>query len=797
MKEQPISAAADNTGLIMDYPALTAAGRSGRAFYPLNSALLIPLPDGSRLYLLPGRKALGYDTSGKIRYAPDGLTAVAAFLPPGYVALSLAAFKAAKNAPLLPLFCYCAVCWYRGSFHVPAIQVDHDPKHSPSCSDIKKAEKAVGRWILKNPDNRLIAHHGQICVREYGCPNAVNLFLKRWEAPVAVSGACNALCQGCISRQNSAPIASPQQRIGFTPTVEEIVELAVPHLMKAPRAMISFGQGCEGEPLLKGKLIESAIRELRARTGRGTIHINTNGSLPGVVAKLAAAGLDSIRISMNSARPKLYSAYYRCRTYSFSDVIETFRIARDAGLWTSINYLTFPGVTDDMAEFAAFTEILREFKPHMIQWRNLNIDPDWYMDTVDRTVKSTRHGCMGVPALMTEIQKQFPSIRFGYFNQPVAKKESVLPGKELLKKTLLPLPLGERIEVRGKMTENFRRKTRRLPAEWERQDAVMLAWPHKDTYWAPVLKQVEPVFTAIAAAISRRSNVIIAVRNPSHVWKLLKKAGADLEQVALSEVATNDTWARDFGPITILESGTPVLLKYVFNGWGRKYPSSRDNLVATHMHSAGIFGGARLRHEKFVLEGGSIDSDGASTILTTSRCLLNTNRNPALSKSAIETRLKRSLGAKRILWLDHGHMEGDDTDGHVDTLARFAPGNVIVYVACDDPRDTHFTELKRMETELKSFRNSSGKPYRLLPLPWPAVKFDRKGNRMPATYANFLVTNGVVLVPTYRDKKDARALRVIRMAFPRYTVEGIDCLPLIQQHGSLHCLTMQLPAGVL
>lgn len=431
MTSFPVTVVADSKGRITDLPELAAAGRSGRAIYPIDPAQLIPLPESSRLYLLPGRRALGFDAEGTVKTLNFDRVAVAAFLPPGYVALSLAAFEARRQAPRLPLFCYCAVCWYRGGFHVPAFRVDHDPRHDPSRFNMKEVCREVRRRIRQSPRNRLIAHHGLVCVGEYGCPNAANLFLQRWEAPVAVSGGCNASCLGCISKQEGNSIPSPQSRIGFVPTVDEIVELAVPHLKKAPRAMISFGQGCEGEPLLKGDLIEAAIREIRKRTKRGVIHINTNGSMPGVVERLASAGLDSIRISLNSARPSLYAAYYRCRAYSFDDVLASFHIAHEAGMWTSINYLTFPGVTDDPAECRAFTKMLEKTTPHMIQWRNLNIDPGWYMDTVDRACppkpwrrreQSRRDGLsgdqapMGLKLLMRHIRSRHPKIRFGYFN---------------------------------------------------------------------------------------------------------------------------------------------------------------------------------------------------------------------------------------------------------------------------------------------------------------------------------------------------------------------------------------------
>lgn len=412
---------ADAKGWISARPGLAAAGRSGSSIVPLDPARLIPLPAGSQLYLLPGRRALGFKANGRIESSAPGQFAVAAFLPPGYVALALAAFAADPAAPRLPLFCYSAVCMRRGRYYVPALRVDKDPKHDPSRFDRQAVNREIRRWLRKYPRNRLVAHHGLTCVKEYGCPNAANLFLRRWEAPVAVAGGCNAACRGCISKQDETSIRSPQARIGFVPTVAEIVEIAVPHLETAPRAMISFGQGCEGEPLMKGRLIAEAIRAIRKRTMRGIIHLNTNGSLPKVVARLADAGLDSIRISLNSARPELYAAYYRPRAYSFADVMESFRVTRRAGLWVSVNYLTFPGLTDDQAEFRAFSKLLAQTRPNMIQWRNLNIDPDWYLKLVDRVYPANRARPMGLVALMQQVHLQFPAIRFGYFNPPLGK----------------------------------------------------------------------------------------------------------------------------------------------------------------------------------------------------------------------------------------------------------------------------------------------------------------------------------------------------------------------------------------
>lgn len=412
---KPAVVFADGSGQVMDMPGVRAVGRSGRAIGPVDPSDLIPLPPGSNLYLLPGRMAVGFASEGKLEAAGDCCQAVAAFLPPGYVALSLAAFKKERGAPLLPLYCYCAVCWHKGGFHVAAVRVDDDQRHDPAQFDPARVKRAVARCLKSHPGNRLIRHHGEVCAIRYQCPNAMNYFLGRWEAPVAVSGGCNASCIACISEQKSDAINAPQERIGFVPTVKEIVELAVPHLEKAPKAIVSFGQGCEGEPLLRWKLIEEAIREIRRQTSQGTLHINTNGSLPDAVGRLAQAGLDSIRVSLNSARKPLYEAYHRCNGYEFSDVTETMLVAKKAGLWLSLNYLTFPGVTDDEAEYNVLGSLLRHVCPDMIQWRNLNIDPDVYMDVVADAVKG-RAKPMGLARLFQRIHREFPSVRHGYFN---------------------------------------------------------------------------------------------------------------------------------------------------------------------------------------------------------------------------------------------------------------------------------------------------------------------------------------------------------------------------------------------
>ena len=335
----------------------------------------------------------------------------------------------------------------------------------------------------------------------------------------------------------------------------------------------------------------------------------------------------------------------------------------------------------------------------------------------------------------------------------------------------------------------------RLPAEWEEQGAVLLAWPHENTPWAPHLEEVQHIYFEIIRTILKFEPVILVT--PDKIQSQLICGNITSRKLMLYEITGNDTWARDFGPITVFRGGKPELMDFAFNGWGHKYPAQKDNEITGILHKLGAFGKTKLEPVDFVLEGGSIESDGCGTILATSKCLLNPNRNRGLSKNQIEGKLGACLGAKRILWLEHGYLEGDDTDSHIDTLARFATENTIVHVACDNTNDVHYKELKLMEKDLKSFRTTSGKPYRLISLPWPDAKFDDAGNRLPATYANFLIMNDAVLVPTYRDKKDSAALKALQDAFPDRKVICINCLPLIRQHGSLHCVTMQIPRGVV
>ncbi len=337
---------------------------------------------------------------------------------------------------------------------------------------------------------------------------------------------------------------------------------------------------------------------------------------------------------------------------------------------------------------------------------------------------------------------------------------------------------------------------RRLPAEWEPQDAVLLAWPHPDTDWVDTLADVLPVYLELTRQISRFEQVIILSPEPQDVHAQLERAGIVSDQIQLANIATNDTWIRDFGPITIVDNGQPRLLDFGFNGWGLKFAADKDNQVTRQLATTPLWSGATLDTVGLILEGGSIESDGNGTLLTTSTCLLNPNRNPHLTKDQLEAQLHALFGSQHLLWLDYGRLAGDDTDAHIDTIARLCPDDTILYVCCNDRQDAHFQEFQRLEEQLNSFCTRQNNPFRLVPLPWPKAQYF-EGRRLPATYSNYLVINDAVLVPCYQDAADNEALKIIGSCFPERDIIGIDCRALIKQHGSLHCITMQLPAGVL
>ena len=336
-----------------------------------------------------------------------------------------------------------------------------------------------------------------------------------------------------------------------------------------------------------------------------------------------------------------------------------------------------------------------------------------------------------------------------------------------------------------------------LPAEWALQSGIQLTWPHEGTDWAPMLEEVERCFTDIAREVARRERLLIVHPRPEEIRRRLADTALPMDRIRFEACETNDTWARDHGAITMLDVDGPSLLDFTFNGWGLKFAADKDNLITRQLVKGGCLKGTYANRLGFVLEGGSIESDGLGTLLTTSQCLLSPNRNGQMNQMEIEEYLRRTFHLQRVLWLNHGYLAGDDTDSHVDTLARFCDPETIAYVKCSDPDDEHYAELSLMEEELKALRTADGKPYRLLPLPMPAPIVS-EGERLPATYANFLILNDAVLYPTYtQPETDAQAADVLREAFPGREITGIDCRPLIKQHGSLHCVTMQYPAGVM
>lgn len=340
-----------------------------------------------------------------------------------------------------------------------------------------------------------------------------------------------------------------------------------------------------------------------------------------------------------------------------------------------------------------------------------------------------------------------------------------------------------------------------LPAEFDPQEFVQLTWPHRDTDWAYIYEDVVECYCNMAREISKREPLLIVAQHPNDVVEELKNHNIELNNIRLFGCKTNDTWARDHGFITCKHNDQKVLMDFQFNGWGMKFASNFDNQINKNMYDAEVVQGIYTNCLDFVLEGGSIESDGKGTLMTTSPCLLAPNRNDVMNRTEIEIQLCQFFNAERVLWLDHSWLAGDDTDGHVDTVARFCNEDTIAYVQCLDKDDVHYDELKSMEDQLKSFRTSDGKPYNLIPLSMPDAifaddEYDEDGSnlRLPATYANFLIMNGAVLMPTYgQAENDIKAIEQLKKAFPDREIVGIDCQLLIRQHGSLHCCTMQYP----
>ena len=398
---------------------LHAVGRSGFNALPVPEDEWIELPNGGQLYELPGRRGIGIDVkTGEMRLCNKGW-AVAAFIPPAYTGYYLAAFETEPNAPTLPLFCYTAAGWYNNKFFVPAVRIEQDIRQESEGFDQKKVEQGVEQLLKTYAHNRLVHHLASNCALTYHCPAARNYFMNRWECPVPSSPACNANCVGCISFQpEDETIVSTQDRLTFKPTAQEIVEYTVPHLETAPFPIVSFGQGCEGEPLLMGETICKAIIEIRKHTNKGSININTNGSKPDAVRKLCEAGLNSIRVSTNSAQKEIYTPYYRPNNYQFEDIIESLKAVNEFGGWTSINYFVFPGMTDSVAEYEALRKLIADTGLKMIQWRNFNIDPDWYLGKIG---VADGGEILGMKQLMELISEEFPDLKFGYFNPPMER----------------------------------------------------------------------------------------------------------------------------------------------------------------------------------------------------------------------------------------------------------------------------------------------------------------------------------------------------------------------------------------
>lgn len=410
-KQLPRMVYADARGRIFDHPSLGMVCRLGEEFRPPRPEELIPLPDECELFLLPGRRAVGWDRNTG-RVVPQEQAAVAAFVSPGHTLTTGCAYQTDPNAPTLPLFAYAAIGFARDRFWVCARQVDQDPRQQFSKISQERIQAGAKQWLKTYPGNRLVRHLAN-CALVSSCPAARNLCLGRFEAPLPTSRTCNARCLGCLSLQpRGSGFPSTQKRIAFCPSPSEIIQIMHRHARREQRPIFSFGQGCEGEPLTEAELIREAVRQYRADKGPGTVNINTNASLPGAIASLAQAGLSSIRVSLNSAIPTKYDAYYRPHGYGFNDVLESIRQAKQAGLFVSLNYLYFPGVSDVQDEIRAVAELVRRERVDFIQMRNMNLDPELYLGLYPGRSEPAQ----GLKAFMEAISRNAPWIRFGYFN---------------------------------------------------------------------------------------------------------------------------------------------------------------------------------------------------------------------------------------------------------------------------------------------------------------------------------------------------------------------------------------------
>lgn len=419
----PLLVVSDEEGRVFEIPHLRMTAMSANRVRVVHKDDVIPLPPGSDLFSLPGRAALGYDpVCGSIVEVSDyegrPVRAVAAFMAPAHMQLARAAWKSLHGSARLPMYSYTAVGWRRGRFYVCGMRIDADQRQDCCHFDNARVRTRARTLARRHRENRLWVHLMENCVLRYTCPAARNLAMGRWEAPLPVSRSCNAACLACISEQPCTHcVTAPQERMDFVPTVDEIAGVAIPHLISAPRPVVSFGQGCEGEPLLYASLIEESIRAMRQKTSRGTINLNTNGSRPREVERLCRAGLDSMRVSLNSARSDWYVRYHRPRDYTFADVEASLRGAREQGCWTSLNYFIFPGFTDTLDELDALKGLIERTGVSMIQTRNLNMDPEWYgaqMGLENRCDKA-----VGMREWVREIRRCFPRLRLGYFNPPV------------------------------------------------------------------------------------------------------------------------------------------------------------------------------------------------------------------------------------------------------------------------------------------------------------------------------------------------------------------------------------------
>lgn len=426
-KAQWITALVANTsGEIFELDGYAAVGMAGSTFVPLKKKDTIPMPFGSELMFLPQRHPVLYNINAGIMeaiqenpYEPgEVLFPVAAFNSPGYVNSYISAYEEINPENYLPLFSYGAVGWLQDKFHSAVIRVDNEPRQDLRYMKQEKIVAGIKQMRKIMPSNRLRMHL-ENCALEYGCPAGKNFFLGRYEAPLPTSRSCNAACLGCISLQPDESISCSQERIDFTPSPSEISEIAVTHIRRVKNSVVSFGQGCEGDPLLAADVIEPAIRKIRTSTISGTINMNTNGSRPDIVKKLFDAGLDSIRISINSFREKCYNSYFCPKAYTFSDVMETIDTAIELGKFVSINYLNSPGFTDTPEETQAFIQFRKELPVNMIQWRNLNFDPVKYWNQMNEVAD---HGpSLGMKTILKKINKTFPDLMFGYFNPPKEK----------------------------------------------------------------------------------------------------------------------------------------------------------------------------------------------------------------------------------------------------------------------------------------------------------------------------------------------------------------------------------------